>query len=143
MGHVSASNPYGAGNKAVNAIDRKRERERRYMFKRAYEIADELALHLVQRLLDKNIIETDSTDAVRRSVSNELQKLQDMEDFDLQFKIAPLRQLTSDPNFLSLYMTQYIIEDLINHPRIDDVYGDDIDIYKVVDSILDRIRPSE
>jgi len=143
MGHVSASNPYGAGNKAVNAIDRKRERERRYMFKKAYEIADELALHLVQRLLDKNIIETDSADAVRRSVSNELQKLQDIEDFDLQFKIAPLRQLTSDPNFLSLYMTQYIIEDLINHPRIEDVYGNDIDIYKVVDSILHRIRPSE
>lgn len=141
MGHVSASNPYGAGNKAVNAIDRKRERERQYMLKKAYEMADDLATHLVQRLLDKKIIETDSIDEIRRSVSNELQKLQNMEDFDLQYKIAPLRQVASDPNFLSLYMTQYIIEDLIDHPRIEDVYGDDIDIYKTVDSVLDRVRP--
>lgn len=141
MGHVSASNPYGAGNKAVNAIDRKREKERQYMLKKAYEMADDLATHLVQRLLDKKIIETDSIDEIRRSVSNELQKLQNMEDFDLQYKIAPLRQVASDPNFLSLYMTQYIIEDLIDHPRIDDVYGDDIDIYKTVDSVLDRVRP--
>ncbi len=141
MGHVTANNPYGAGNKAVNAIDRKRERERRYMLKKAYEMADELAMHLVQRLLDKKIIETDSLDDVRRSVSNELQKLQDLEDFELQYKTSPLRQLTANPNFVSLYITQYIIEDLIDHPKIDDVYGDDTDIYKAVDSILDRIRP--
>lgn len=142
MGHV-ASNPHGAGNKTVNAIDRKRERERQYMLKKAYEMADDLALHLVQRLLDKKIIETHSVEEVRRTVSRELQKLQDMEEFDLQFKTAPLRQLTADPNFISLYMTQYIIEDLIEHPSIEDVYGDDTDIYKAVDSVFSRIRPSE
>jgi hypothetical protein len=59
----------------------------------------------------------------------------------MQFKIAPIRNLVPDPNVISLYLTQYIIEDLIDHPHIQDVFGDDLDIYRAVDSILKRIRP--
>ena len=68
--------------------------------------------------------------------------LSDMEEFDIQFKIAPLRNLAPDPNFISLFLTQYIIEDLIEHPKVQDVFGDDLDIYLAVDSILSKIRPS-
>ncbi len=48
----------------------------------------------------------------------------------------------ADPNFISLFLTQYIIEDLIDHPKVQDVFGDDLDIYRSVDSILNKIRPS-
>jgi hypothetical protein len=143
MGGVKSSNPYGAGDRAVAAIDRKRERERRYMLKTAYKNADELALRLVQRLLDREIIETTSDSAIREVFSDLLRGLSDMEDFEIQFKIAPIRQLVVDPNFLSLYLTQYIIEDLMNHPKIEDVFGDDVDVYKAVDSVFDSIRPRE
>ncbi|MCB2182104.1 MAG: hypothetical protein KQH63_08780 [Desulfobulbaceae bacterium] len=142
MGH-HAHNPYGAGDKAVRAIDRKREKERRFMLSAAFKYADDLAMKLVQRLLDNKIIETTSESAIREVFANLLQNLQDMEEFDMNFKIAPIRQLTVNPNFISLYLTQYIIEDLINHSKIDDVYGDDIDIYKAVDSVMDKIRPKE
>ena len=71
-----------------------------------------------------------------------LRSLSNMEDFDIQFKIAPLRNIANDPNFISLYLTQYVIEDLIDHPKVQDVFGDDLDIYLTIDSILDKIRPS-
>ncbi|OKY76050.1 MAG: hypothetical protein BM485_05260 [Desulfobulbaceae bacterium DB1] len=142
MGHHS-SNPYRAGNKAVRAIDRKREQERKIMLSSAYKFADELAQKLVQRLMDQHIIETTSDSAIREVFANLLKNLQDMEEFDLQFKIAPLRQLAANPNFISLYLTQYIIEDLVNHSKIEDVFGDDVDIYKAVDSILNKIRPED
>jgi len=142
MGH-HANNPYGSGDKAVRAIDRKREQERKIMLSAAYKFADDLALKLVQRLLDQHIIETTSESAIREIFANLLRNLPEMEEFDIQFKIAPLRQLAVNPNFMSLYLTQYIIEDLVNHPKIDDVFGDDIDVYKAVDSILDKIRPSD
>ena len=45
-----------------------------------------------------------------------------------------------DPNLVSLYLTQYITEDLIDHDNIQDVFGDDLAIYNAVDSILSRIR---
>lgn len=142
MGH-HAMNPYGSGDKAVRAIDRKREKERRIMLSAAFKYADDLAIKLVQRLLDQHIIETTSDSAIREAIADQLRGLQDMEEFDLNFKIAPVRQLTVNPNFLSLYFTQYIIEDLMNHPKIEDIFGDDIDVYKAVDSVLDKIRPKD
>lgn len=142
MGH-HAHNPHGAGDKAVRAIDRKREKERRFMLTAASKYADDLSIKLVQRLLDQHIIETTSDSAIREVFVNILQNMQDMEEFDINFKIAPIRQVAADPNFISLYLTQYIIEDLINHSKIEDVFGDDVTIYKTVDSVLSSIRPTD
>ncbi|GAB4341097.1 MAG: hypothetical protein Kow0089_15210 [Desulfobulbaceae bacterium] len=127
--------------RTINAIDRKREQERRLLLTRARDNAAELAASLVQRLMDEHIIETNSDRAIRESIEKELKKLGDMKEFDMQFKVAPLRSICQDPNILSLYMTQYVIEDLVDHPNIQDVFGDDLDVYKAVDSIFSRIRP--
>lgn len=143
MGGVKSSNPYGAGDRAVAAIDRKRERERQFILQTAYKNSDELALRLVQRLLDRHIIETTSESAIREVFTDLLRGLSEMEEFEIQFKIAPIRQLVINPNFLSLYLTQYITEDLMDHPKIEDVFGDDVEIYKAVDSVFDTIRPKE
>jgi hypothetical protein len=134
-------NPSNSTNKTIDAIDRKRERERQFMLKKSRELAPDLAVSLVQRLLDQHIIETNSVQAIQEVMEKQLQRMSDMEEFDMQFKIAPIRNLTPDPNVISLYLTQYIIEDLINHTNIQDVFGDDLDIYKAVDSVLTKIRP--
>ena len=134
-------NPSRSTNKTIDAIDRKRERERRFMLRKARENAENLAISLVQRLLDEHIIETNSNQAICEVMEKQLTGLSEMEEFDMQFKIAPIRTLTQDPNLISLYITQYIIEDLINHPAIQDVFGDDLDVYRAVDSILTKIRP--
>ena len=134
-------NPSRSTNKTIDAIDRKRERERRFMLRKARENAENLAISLVQRLLDEHIIETNSHQAICEVMEKQLAGLSEMEEFDMQFKIAPIRTLTQDPNLVSLYITQYIIEDLIEHPAIQDVFGDDLDVYRAVDSVLTRIRP--
>ncbi len=134
-------NPNNATNKTINAIDRKREQERHFMLMKTRDHAEELASSLVQRLLDKHIIETNSVRAIRETVEKELKNLSDMEEFDMQFKVAPIRSICQDPNIISLYMTQFVIEDLVEHPNIQDVYGDDNDVYNAVDSIFSKIRP--
>ncbi|NOQ65904.1 MAG: hypothetical protein GQ556_01630 [Desulfobacterales bacterium] len=131
-----------ATNATIRAIDRKREQERRYMLSLVFKNAEELSTKLVQRLIDRHTIETTSEQAMRELFINQFRALSDMEEFDIQFKIAPLRNLAPDPNFISLFLTQYIIEDLIEHPKVQDVFGDDLDIYLAVDSILSKIRPS-
>ena len=130
-----------ATDKAIRALDRKRERERMYMLSMVYKNAEELATKLVQRLLDQGIIETTSAQSMRELFTDLLRKISAMEEFDLQFKIAPIRSIANDPNFISLYLTQYIIEDLLDHPKVLDVFGDDLEIYNAVDSVLARIRP--
>ena len=134
-------NPSNSTNKTIDAIDRKRERERQFMLKKARELSQELAISLVQRLLDLHIIETNSVQTIQEVMEKQLQRMSDLEEFDMQFKIAPIRNLTQDPNVISLYLTQFIIEDLINHTNIQDVFGDDMDIYRAVDSVLGKIRP--
>jgi hypothetical protein len=133
-------NPYRADAAASNSIDRKREQERRYLLQAAFKNSEELAVKLVQRLLDKHIIETNSVDAIREALSHQLKNISELEEHDFNFKIAPIRQLVANPNVVSLYMTQYIIEDLINHRDIEDIFGDEGDVYAAVDSVLSSLR---
>jgi len=134
-------NNNAATDKTIRAIDRKREQERRFMLSLAFKNAEELSTRLVQRLIDQHIIETTSDQTMRELFTDQLRSLSNMEDFDIQFKISPLRQLATDPNFISLYLTQFIIEDLVDHPKVQDIFGDDLDIYRSVDSIMRKIRP--
>ena len=48
-----------------------------------------------------------------------------------------------DPNVVSLYFTQYVVEDLINHPDLQDVFGVDLDVYRAVDSVFRVLRPPQ
>ncbi|MCG6930087.1 MAG: hypothetical protein LJE64_05975 [Desulfofustis sp.] len=134
-------NPNRATDKAVRAIDRKREQERRKMFMLARDHAEVLSTKLCQRLIDRNIIETDSVESIRKSLETQFKSLHLIEEFDLQMKLAPVRTLVQDPNIVTLYVTQYIVEDLIDNPHIQDVFGEDIDIYRAVDSITKVLRP--
>lgn len=136
-----AHNPYGSQIKASDSIDRERDRERRIMLQACYKYAGELSTKLVQKLLDNKIVETNSEQALREFFEKLFSKIADLEEFEMQFKVAPIRSLVGNANLVSLYITQYIIEDVVEHPSVQDVYGDDLEIYRVVDSVLDKIRP--
>ncbi len=138
--HISATN---ATDKTIRAIDRKRERERQFILSKARENADEFASRVTQRLIDRDVLEIISVQAVRDAFLEQLRILPTMEDFDIQLKVAPIRTLIPDPNILSLYLTGYVIEDLINNPAVEDVFGDDIDIYRAIDSIFKVLRPQQ
>jgi len=127
--------------KTVRAIDRKREQERKKLFQQARDHADLLAARVVQRLIDKGVLETTSLQSIREIVEEHLRKLPSFEDFDLQLKLAPVRTLVQDPNMASLYLTQVVVEDLVDHPDVTDIYGADLDVYLAIDSILKALRP--
>jgi len=139
MAKVNIS-PNRTTDRTIRSIDRKRERERRKMFFKAKDHATEFAGKLAQRLIDRKIIETNSVSDIREAFENQLNKLGYLEEFELQMKIAPVRTIAQDPNVVSLYFTQYIVEDLIDHPAIQDVFGDDLEIYRVVDSVFRVLR---
>jgi hypothetical protein len=136
--HISATN---ATDKTIRTIDRKRERERRFILNKARDNAEEFATRVTQRLIDRDILEINSVQAIRDAFVTQLKTLPNMEEFDIQMKVAPIRTLIPDPNILSLYLTGYVIEDLIDNPAIEDVFGEDIDIYRAIDSIFKILRP--
>ena len=134
-------NPNRATDKTVRAIDRKREQERKKMFHHARDHAEMLATKLVQRLLDRNIIETTSVESMRIAFAKQLSSLAMIDEFDLQMKLAPFRTLVQDANIVTLCLTQFIVEDLVDHKDIQDIFGEDLDIYRAVDSITKVLRP--
>lgn len=101
--------------------------------------ADELAQRLALKLVDNHLIETTNQREVEEQIAGCLGELLRAEDFDIQYAIAPLRNLVPRPNRISLFITAFVIERLINHRSVVDVYGTDDQIYGVVNDEVNRL----
>ena len=58
-----------------------------------------------------------------------LEKLTRSDDFEVDYQVAPIRRLVPHPHIVSLYVTAFVIEQLIKHKDIVDIFGSDEDIY--------------
>jgi hypothetical protein len=127
-------------NKLINQLERQEKREafQRDRFLR-FKLS-EIHNRLTQALLMKKIVEADNPSAVSGSLLKGLKKALKSSEFDLKYFIAPIRDLVPHPNPYSLYMTQYIMEVLIDEPGVVDIYGTDKDIYSVVNEVVSRIN---
>ena len=96
--------------------------------------ADQLAQKLALKLVDEKLIETTNIADVEEQLGWCLSELLQAEDFDIQFAIAPLRNLIPRPNRISLYITAFVIEKLIDHRSVVDIFGTDEEIYNVINA---------
>lgn len=95
---------------------------------------------LSQTLLMEKVVETENPAAVSASLLNCLKKALKSSQFDFDFFIAPIRDLVPRANRHSLYITQYILEVLINDPNVVEVYGTDQEIYRIVNDVISRVN---
>lgn len=127
-------------DKLINQLERK---ERREAFERDRFIKfklSEIHSRLTQRLLMERIIETDSPASVSDLILAGLKKAMKTSEFDFKYFIAPIRGLVPRPNAYALYMTQYIMEVVLADPHVAEVYGTDVDIYKVVNEVISQVN---
>jgi len=127
-------------NKLIRQLERQErrqafQRDRFFKFK-----LTEIHSRLVQALLMKKIVETDNPTGMSDALLKGLKKALNSTEFDFKYFIAPIRDLVPRPNPYSLYMTQYIMEVLIDDPSVIDVYGTDKDIYSVVNEVISQIN---
>jgi len=127
-------------DKLINRLERKEKREafqrdRFFKFK-----LPEIHTNLSQMILMKEIIETDNPTAVSDLLLKGLKQALKINEFDFKYFIAPIRDIVSRPNPISLYMTQFILEVAINDPAVIEVYGTDLDIYQVINDVVTRIN---
>ena len=95
---------------------------------------------LTQELLMQKIVETDNPGAFSELLLKGLKKLSRTNEFDYKYYIAPIRGLVPRANTISLYMTQFILEDVLNDPCIIDVYGTDVEVYKAVNKVVSNLN---
>lgn len=103
------------------------------------EVSDQLAQRLALKLVDEKLVETNNQRELETQLAYCLGQLLEAEDFDIQYAISPLRELVTKPNRMSLYITAFIIEKLLSHRSVVDIYGTDEEIYQVVNQEVTRL----
>jgi len=93
------------------------------------------------KLVENNLVETTNKNALEEQIRGCLNKLSRIENFDIDYQVAPFRNLVPHPHIVSLYLTAFVIEQLINHKDVVDIFGSDEDIYHCINRQVGKYLP--
>jgi len=129
-------------SKLLSKIESSKERERIKTLTTIRDNVDTFSNKVSMKLIETGLIETVSKSSVEKQIARSLDTLCKAEDFDIDYMVAPFRTLLSNPNIASLYLTAFVVEKLINHKDVIDVYGSDEDIYFCIQKELTKLMES-
>lgn len=116
----------------LSKIESSKEHARRQAIYGIKDCLEPLSNAIATKLIENNLIETTNKNSSEEQIRTCLEKMTRSEDFDIDFTVAPYRNLIAQPNIVSLYVTSFIIEQLIKHKDIVEIFGSDEDIYTCV-----------
>ncbi len=125
----------------LSKIETSIERERKQAVHRIRDCIDPLSNAISMKLVETNLVETTSKNTLEEQIQQSLDKLSRANDFDIDYQIAPIRTLVNQPNIVSLYLTAFVIEQLIKHKDIVDIFGSDEDIYRCIHKEVRKFIP--
>jgi hypothetical protein len=125
----------------LSKIESTKEHKRRLAISSLRECLDPLSSAVAMKLVESHLIETTSKNSLEEQIRACLEKLTRASDFDIDYQIAPVRNLIPDFNVISLYLTAFIIEKLIAHKDVVDIFGSDEDIYLAVNQQVKKQLP--
>ena len=102
----------------LSKIESSKEYARRMAIKGIVECIDPLSNAIATKLVESNLVETTNKNSLEEQINNCLDKLQHADDFDIDYQVAPLRSLIHQPHVVSIYVTSFVIENLINHKDV-------------------------
>ncbi len=116
----------------ISKLDHAKESQRINALNLLRENLENISSMVATKLIEERLIETTSMDDLESQVQFCLEGLLAAEEFEIQLQTASIRTLVPRPNFISLYLTAFITEKLINHKCIVEMYGTDEDIYHCI-----------
>ena len=119
-------------SRLISKIASSTEYERRKSINSVADHLDQLSNAISMKLVESNLIETHNKNSLEEQISNCLEKLARADDFQIDYQISPIRNLVANPHIVSLYVTAFVIEHLIEHKDIVDIYGSDEEIYACI-----------
>jgi hypothetical protein len=133
--------PNARESAVISRLDHEKESQRYNAMNLLRQHMDSLSDKIATKLIEERLVDTTSKDDLEGQINFALQNLLTAEEFDIQFHIANVRTLVPRPHFISLYVTAYIIEKLIDHRCIVEIYGTDEDIYHCVNRQISKLIP--
>lgn len=123
----------------LSKIESSKEHARRMAINSVRDHIDTLSNIVATKLVDNRIVETTNKNGVEEQLHKTLDQLIHAEDFDIDYQVAPFRSLIRSPNIVSLYLTAFVIEKLINYKDVIDIYGADEEIYHCIHDQVKRL----
>jgi len=126
----------------ISKLDHAKESQRLNALNLLRQNIDEISSLIAIKLIEERLVETTSMEDLESQIHMCLENLLSAEEFEVQLQIANIRSLVTRPHFISLYVTAFITEKLINHKSIVEMYGTDEDIYRCVNKQVIRSIPA-
>ena len=125
----------------LSKIESSKEHARRLSIAAIKDHAEPLAQAIAMKLVESELVETTNKNALDEQIQKCLERLGRADDFDVDYQIAPLRDLVPQPHVVSLYVTSFVIEKLIVHKDVVDIFGSDEDIYFAIHDQVKKFLP--
>jgi hypothetical protein len=123
----------------LSKIESSKEHARRRTIIAAREHVDALGNTIAMKLVESKLVETNDKNSLQEQISKCLENLTRADDFDIDYLTAPYRNVVQNPNVVSLYVTSFLLEKLIDHKSVVDIYGSDHDIYLCINAQVSKI----
>jgi len=125
----------------LSKIESSKEHERRKAISGLKDCIEPLSNAIAMKLIENKLIETSNKTSLEQQIGKSLEKISQADDFDIDFQCSPFRHVAAQPHVVSLYLTAFVIEQLINHKDVVDVYGSDEDIYGCINKQVIKFLP--
>ena len=126
----------------LSRIESQKERTRRLAINSIKDCIDPLSNAIAMKLVDDNLVETTNKNTLEEQIKICLEKLGRADDFEIDYQVSPIRNLVPQPHVVTLYLTAFIIEKLLNHKDVVDIYGSDEDIYLNIHQQIIKFLPA-
>ncbi len=133
--------PNARESAVISRLDHAKEAERVNAMYLLREHLDTLSNRIAIRLIEQRLVETTNKEELENQLNICMRTLLAAEDFDVQYAVANIRHVVPRPHFVSLYLTAFIVEKLIDHKIIVDIFGTDEEIYRCVNNEVYRLIP--
>ncbi len=116
----------------LSRIESKKEYARKKSLNAVRDHLDPLSNAIAMKLVESGLVETTNKNGVEEQINKSLDQLGRMDDFDIDYQVAPFRNVVPQPHVVSLYMTAFVIEKLIDFKDVVDIFGSDEEIYRCI-----------
>ncbi len=130
--------PSRGESRILSRIESSKEHARRLAIEKARNVSEPLGNALAMKLIEEKLIQTTSKEDIQKQIAASVEKLARSDEFEIDYQIAPFRNLVPRPHIVSLYLTAFVVEQLINHRSVEDIYGSDEEIYNCINRQVTR-----
>jgi len=126
----------------LSKIESRKEYDRKRAINAINDCIDPLSNAIAMHLVDSNLVETTNKNSLEEQIQKCLEKLGRADEFEIDYQVAPIRNVVPQPHVVSLFLTSFVIEKVIKHKDVVDIFGSDEDIYMCIHQQVKKFLPT-